>query len=168
MKKWTVFIMGTALSLLLAGCATPKTDNGSSTLNDAANTSTQTTTSQVTTTSTTTSTATESQAADKQSVEAYVASMQDEIEALVGSMAGDGMGLQILARGNSLVYQYQYSMDLGDTDAVKQALEQALDTQDATFESVLDSLKAEVPSAESVIIEYLDKDGNLLFSKEYK
>lgn len=166
MKKWTVFIMGTALSLLLAGCATPQTDNGSSALNDAANTSTQTTTSQVTTT--TTSTATESQAADTQSVEAYVASMQDEIEALVGSMTGEGIGLQILARGNSLVYQYQYGIDLGDTDVAKQALEQALDTQDATFESVFDSLKAEVPSAESVIIEYLDKDGNLLLSKEYK
>lgn len=94
--------------------------------------------------------------------------MQDEIEALVGSMTGEGMGLQILARGNSLVYQYQYGIDLGDTDVAKQALEQALDTQDATFESVFDSLKAEVPSAESVIIEYLDKDGNLLLSKEYK
>ncbi len=166
MKKWIVFIMGTALSLLLVGCAVPQTDNESSDSNDVVNTSTQTTTSQVTTT--TTSAATESQAADTQSVEAYVASMQDEIEALVGSMMGDDMGLQILARGNSLVYQYQYSIDLGDTDVAKQVLEQALDMQDATFESVFDSLKAEVPSAESVIIEYLDKDGNLLLSKEYK
>ena len=38
----------------------------------------------------------------------------------------------------------------------------------SVFTSVLSSLKEAVPDAESVIVEYLDQDGNVIVSKEFQ
>ena len=37
-----------------------------------------------------------------------------------------------------------------------------------TFNTLLSQVKAEVAETESMIVEYLDKDGNVLLSKEFK
>lgn len=43
-----------------------------------------------------------------------------------------------------------------------------MDSLSSTFEGVLTSLRLVVPDAQSVIVEYLDKDGQVIVSKEYK
>lgn len=102
------------------------------------------------------------------SVEEYVAKNKDTISAAVSASAGDGLNIEVLGRGNSLVYRYKYTTELGELDAVKAALESATDKLESTFKSILTAVKTEVPSAESVIVEYLTKDGEVIVSKEFK
>lgn len=78
------------------------------------------------------------------------------------------MEMDIIARGNSLVYTYKYSIDIGDVETAKAALDKGMESQKETFVQMLDSLKLVVPTTESVIIEYLDKDGNVITSGEFK
>ncbi len=101
-------------------------------------------------------------------LEKYIDSMQDEISEMTESMKEQGMTIEVSARENSLVYSYHFTEDLGDTSLVKASLEQSLEELSSTFEDILSTLKEEVSSAESVIVEYLDMDGNVIVSKEYK
>ena len=43
-----------------------------------------------------------------------------------------------------------------------------MDGMSDTFTGILSSMKTVVPSAESVTVEYLDMDGKVILSKEYK
>ena len=52
--------------------------------------------------------------------------------------------------------------------AIRDGLEAAMESLSSNFEGILDQLQSAVPEAESVIVEYLDKDGQLIYSKEYK
>lgn len=79
-----------------------------------------------------------------------------------------GMKMKVFARGKSLVYSYQYTIDLGDTSLLKSTFEQALASTESTFSSVLSAMKLVVPDAESVTVEYLDKAGKVIVSKEFK
>ena len=121
-----------------------------------------------TTTTTTTTAATSTAGSQKMSMEAYVAAVQDQMGSLTESIKEAGMEFQLLARGNSMVYSYRYTTDLGDTSQLKEYFEQMMDSMSSVFEMVLPELKANVEGAESLIVEYLDKDGNVIYSKEYK
>ncbi len=101
-------------------------------------------------------------------LEKYIDGMQDEINEMTESMKEQGMTIEVSARENSLVYSYHFTEDLDDTSLVKASLEQSLEGLSSTFEDILSTLKEEVSSAESVIVEYLDMDGNVIASKEYK
>ncbi len=131
-------------------------------------TTTTTTTKAPTTTTTTTTAATSTAGSQKMSMEAYVAAVQDQMGSLTESIKEAGMEFQLLARGNSMVYSYRYTTDLGDTSQLKEYFEQMMDSMSSVFEMVLPELKANVEGAESLIVEYLDKDGNVIYSKEYK
>lgn len=78
------------------------------------------------------------------------------------------ISLKFMARDNSLVYQYQYVNAITDVAATKTSLEEALTAEDNTFISLLKSIKSTVTDAHSVIVEYLNTDGSVIFSKEYK
>lgn len=101
-------------------------------------------------------------------IQEYVEQNAEQLDSISSSFEGTGINMDILARGNSLVYSCQYTMDIGDTDLIKSTLDSSLDASSSTYESVLSLLKLQVPSAESVIVEYLDMDGNVITSKEYK
>ena len=101
-------------------------------------------------------------------LETYIASIQSEIDEMTASLAAQGLNMKVEARGNSLVYVYQYAEDLADIDTMKVALEQSMEDAASTFDSILALLKAEIPSAESIIVEYLSKDGTLIYSREFK
>lgn len=96
-------------------------------------------------------------------LESYIASMQDEM----GQME-DGSSLKIEARGNALVYSYQFP-DMGlDGDLLKNAMEQALEGAAPTFEELVPMVRQEVAELESIVVEYLDVNGELLASREFK
>lgn len=106
---------------------------------------------------------------NKKTVESYLNSIQDEITQMEEQYKDMGMELSVTAKDNSLIYTYKYTIDLGDAaDQVAASLEQAMETLKPTFEAILKSLKSEIPSAESVVVRYLDKDGKELYTKEYK
>ena len=83
-------------------------------------------------------------------------------------MQNSGMNISLKARGNSLVFSYQYDIDIEITDQIKSALEQALSSMSSFFETSLTQIQQEIPEVESVIVEYCDKEGNLIISKEFK
>lgn len=101
-------------------------------------------------------------------LEAYIAGMQSEIDAMEAEMAEQGMSIKVEARGNSLVYSYQFSEDIADLETMKAAFEQSMESSSSVFENILTQIKAEIPSAESIIVEYLTKDGTEIYSKEFK
>lgn len=101
-------------------------------------------------------------------LEAYVAANEEIFAEMKDSMAASGMDIQIQARGNSLVYSYRYTSDVGDTALLKPMLDEALEPLSSTFESTLETIQLAVPSAESLIVEYLTQDGELITSKEFK
>lgn len=109
-----------------------------------------------------------SSSSDGMTIQEYVEQNAEQLDSISSSFEGTGKNMDILARGNSLVYSCQYTMDIGDTDLIKSTLDSSLDASSSTYESVLSLLKLQVPSAESVIVEYLDMDGNVITSKEYK
>ena len=101
-------------------------------------------------------------------LEAYIASIQSELDEMIAAMAEQGMNMKVEVRGNSLVYSYQYTEDPADAETMRTALEEATNTQAAMFDSILSELKAAIPSAESIIVEYLSADGTIIYSREFK
>ena len=159
-KRVLALMLCLVLCLALAACGNDQTTNSSSTsASDGSNAATEPAASTGTT---------EATVGSNQAMEAFIANIQDEIDDMTASLQESGMNLKVVARGNSLAYVYQYNTDLGDTSLVKDALEQSLDSMASVFTSVLSSLKEAVPDAESVIVEYLDQDGNVIVSKEFQ
>lgn len=78
------------------------------------------------------------------------------------------MKISVEVRDNSLAYVYQFTTDVGDAETIKSGLEQSMSAMEETFNTLLSQVKAEVAETESMIVEYLDKDGNVLLSKEFK
>ena len=101
-------------------------------------------------------------------IAAFIESAEDQLESMKSSF-GDTMDMQLEARGSSMVYVFQYLEDTGmDNETMAAALDSALDAMSSTFTTILDSLKTEVPEAESIVVEYKDKDGEVITSKEFK
>ena len=95
---------------------------------------------------------------------------QQQVQSMSASYEAQGIKMTVTAEGNSLIYTCTYTKDIEDKDAAKEKLQQYLDgsTMTASFQSILKSVQVSVPEAESVVVKYLDKDGELLVSKEYK
>lgn len=105
---------------------------------------------------------------DSRTLQSYINSIQSQLDEVLDVYAQQGLSIQVVARGNSLAYVYRYTIDIADIATARQQLASALAMQASTFENVLKELKNEVPSAESVIVEYQAKDGSVIYSKEYK
>lgn len=102
------------------------------------------------------------------SMDKYISSIQSQMESMKDTLDSSSMKLELVQRENSLVYRYQFTTDIGDADAAKQTLENGMEQMASTFQAGLKELKEQVSGAESLIVEYVDKDGNVIVSKEYK
>ncbi len=103
------------------------------------------------------------------SVEDYVKSdeVQDVLSTLESQMQGTGMSIEITADGDKMVYTYTYD-SIEKADGMAETLETAMESQDETFQSTADEIKelVDVKTA-TVVIEYVDCNGELIYSKEY-
>lgn len=105
---------------------------------------------------------------DTDKLNRFIESAQGELENMRASF-GDTVDVKLEARDKSLVYIFQYKEDTGlDNETLKQALDSAMEGMSSTFTTVLSAVKGQVASVESVIVEYLDKDGELITSIEFK
>ena len=172
MKKLLALIACLMLCLSLAACGNDQTsskaDDGDTAKTTESAKDEDTTTAPDTADTTEGSTEDTTGSAGSMTMEAFIASIQSQIDEMASSMEGAGLKLNVTARGNSLVYSYQYTIDVGDTSLVKGALEQSMDGMASMFESVLSTMKLAVPDAQSIILEFLDKDGKTIVSKEFK
>lgn len=101
-------------------------------------------------------------------LEEYISESQSQIDEMSSALEGQGMNLSVEVRGNSLAYVYQFTTDVGDTETIKSGLEQSMSAMEETFNTLLSQVKEEVSETESMIVEYLDMDGNVIYSKEFK
>lgn len=104
------------------------------------------------------------------SVEAYVKSseVQDVLKQTESAM-GSGVDVDITADGDKMVYTFKYNtIELADQPDLSAQLESAMGTQDSTFQEAADDMKKLVKADKpSVVIEYVDKNDEVIFSKEY-
>lgn len=113
-------------------------------------------------------------ACSKPTLSDYVNSddFQSQVKELSSSYESQGITLEVTTRDNSLVYKCQYTedMDAETLKLVKESLDTALagSSMTSAFSNILSTVKEAVPETESIIVEYLDKDGNVITSYEYK
>lgn len=96
--------------------------------------------------------------------------MQEMIQEAKDSVEGSGMSIEILAEGNSLIYEYTFEEDSFDDsmlDAVKDQLVSGLESAASTFEGIASDLNEELKVDNStVIVRYL-YNGETLAEREY-
>lgn len=94
---------------------------------------------------------------------------QEQVDLLSKTYEQKGMRLEISAEGNTVVYKCIFTVPL-DEKTTKESLEEHLKSKEfaTSIESVLRSFKLQVPTTYSVIVRYIDVDGNIIASREYK
>ena len=97
---------------------------------------------------------------DNSELVAYAEKQQDAAEA----MSMTGFDLDFAAEGDSLVCTYKYGTGL----LTEELAEITLNAVEASSDTMLESVKEEVPSCESVIFKIADSDGKILAEKEFK
>lgn len=107
-------------------------------------------------------------ASESKTLQDYIDENKETFDVLKNSYKDSGMELDVLTRENSLVYTYKYTTDIDDIETVKETFDQSLEAGKESYIQSLNALKLTVPSTESIIIEYLDKDGNIITSGEFK
>ena len=165
MKKWIALLVGLAVCLVFVGCGEPaETTSSNETALSSENVESQVSQSS----SEPKADAPKTNTNTTKAIENYIGTIQDQMDQLTSAMQNSGMNISLKARGNSLVFSYQYDIDIEITDQIKSALEQALSSMSSFFETSLTQIQQEIPEVESVIVEYCDKEGNLIISKEFK
>ena len=79
------------------------------------------------------------------------------------------MKLEVNAEGDYIVYKCMYTVKVDETRS-KEELTEHLESKafETSIDSVLRSFKVQVPQTHSVIVRYIDINGNIIASKEYK
>ncbi len=94
---------------------------------------------------------------------------QEQVKVLSESYESKGIKLDVTAEGDSVVYKCMFTVEI-DADKSKEELTEHLESKafKTSIDSVLRSFKAQVPQTRSVIVRYIDINGNVIASKEYK
>ena len=93
--------------------------------------------------------------------------MQDQIATQQESLAGSGMSVDITADGDRLVYTFTLDDSVAST-VTPESLEEGMEAQASTFESIASTLKLAVDVENPVVVvEYVDSQGNIIYSGEF-
>ena len=96
--------------------------------------------------------------------------MQEMVQEAKDSVEGSGMSIEILAEGNTLIYEYTFEEDSFDDsmlDAIKEQLVSGLESTASTFEGIASDLNDELKVENStVVVRYL-YNGETLAESEY-
>ena len=99
------------------------------------------------------------------SIEEFVNS--DIVQTQLEAMQPEELGVDVLAEGNKLIYEFTYGPDV-NTEGIADALSAALQEQASTFELVAQTLKAAVDVENPVVVvTYKDSQGNVIVSQEF-
>ena len=154
MKKFLAIVCCLALCLSFAACSNsdtkPADDNNSGT-NQSEGTGDNQSESNVT--------------AD---LEKYIESIQSLLDSTAETLKEGGIEMKVYAENNSLVYSYQYSDSSIPGSELKGTLDEGLEAEKDTFTSSLKEIQDAVPGTESIIVKYLDSNGDEITSREFK
>lgn len=147
MKKLKVILTMFSLLVFISGCQSnnTNTNNESNKSNDIVNTNT-------------------TNESDK--LNDFVNSIRNDVQKL----SNDTISADIVLRDNSLVYVYKYTNTYPEEslDIMKASFEKSLDSYNSTYTNLLTQLKQIDKNAKSVILEYYNGDGTLIYSKEFE
>ena len=103
-------------------------------------------------------------------IEAYLEKNKAEFEEMEKEQSIEGqLEMSISAKENTLYFQAKLLISLGvEADALKEAFDGELSTTAAAIEPDLKNFKSFGVKDPIVIAEYLDKDGTLITSHEFK
>ena len=108
-------------------------------------------------------------ACSKLTLEDYLKENEAALSEQYKSLEGSGVEVSITARGTALVYTFQYTVDLPqDAATTKAKLDAVIDAQESDMTKALKDIKKEVDGVESIILEYVNKNGSVITSKEFK
>ena len=93
--------------------------------------------------------------------------MQSMLNAVKSNIPEDMMSIDVHADGDKMIYTFKYTT-IEKTDVLANALKEGLNSMADTFQSCANALKACV-SVENpiVVLEYVDKNGTLIYSQEF-
>lgn len=102
-------------------------------------------------------------------LEAYIEKNKSIIDTMASSMMKDGMEVEIAAKENSLIcgFSFDFKAEEVELESLKALLNAALDSAEPTFNSILNFLKREAPSTQSIVVNYLDQNREVIFTREY-
>ena len=96
--------------------------------------------------------------------------MQEMVQEAKDSVEGSGMSIEILAEGNTLIYEYTFEEDSFDDsmlDAVKEQLVSGLESTASTFEGIASDLNDELKVENSTVVVHYLYNGETLAESEY-
>lgn len=107
---------------------------------------------------------------DEEKIAAYVRLYGKTAEDAANELYDEEMmKMELVARGKAIVYvTHIYFIESDEDGAYAAQMEEAMAAEDGTFENIVSSLKAAGLKEPSVIIEYLDNNENIIYTKEYK
>ncbi len=82
----------------------------------------------------------------------------------IDTTAAQGMDLKLIARGDDLVYQYYYTVEVADNAA--EILEQQCELNATVFKTSADTVRLRMPIVDKVIWEYYTQGGKLIYAYE--
>lgn len=97
-------------------------------------------------------------------MEEFVASYQEDLDVDLGI---EEASMEILAEGNSLLYRLTLHVEVSEEELEMAKEELESDDTKLAFTFILEILKWQVPDAESIIVEYIDYNGERILQKEY-
>ena len=96
--------------------------------------------------------------------------MQEMVQEAKDSVEGSGMSIEILAEGNTLIYEYTFEEDSFDDsmlDAVKEQLVSGLESTASTFEGIASDLNDELKVENSTVVVRSLYNGETLAESAY-
>ena len=104
------------------------------------------------------------------SIEEYVNSdlLQNQLGSMLDSYKDAGIDIKLVGEGNKLIYLCTLSDEYASIDGMAETLEEGLDDQASTYESIASSLKLAVNVEDPVVeVRYQTESGKVLCSREY-
>lgn len=104
------------------------------------------------------------------SIEEYVNSdlLQNQLKGMLDSYKDAGIDIKLVGEGNKLIYLCTLSDEYASIDGMAETLEEGLDDQASTYESIASTLKLAVNVEDPVVeVRYQTESGKVLCSREY-
>lgn len=94
---------------------------------------------------------------------------QEQVKALSETYEAKGIKLEVVAEGDTVVYKCIYTVQI-DAEKSKDELAEHLESKsfETSIDSVLRSFKAQVPQTRAIVVRYIDMNGSIIASREYK
>jgi len=104
---------------------------------------------------------TEGTSSGNEAMDAYIKLSQSTFDAMAESLKGM-MEFNVSGEGNTLKYEMKVLVDMGDTEAMKAQFDAQMESQKAQMEAVVEGLKAAGIEDPKFVVEYKDKDDNVI------